>query len=224
VREYGAAPFGRWEELIVRKLAVLLSLVMTSALVEAATPSEGVPLKVRRGFFTETDIGGFFTVGGDNNYSNLQSYLQLGAGYQFGFGEGEKNAIPIGLHVGIGANAANCFAGFTDKTKTTCAQSDNFTVTFITATAGFMRSIVERFYIGGKALIGYTLLDPAPVVSGTGTSQLAINKGINFGVAFSVEYATNMDHFTIGFDAVYRLILGPNISTIQFFPRVKYTF
>jgi hypothetical protein len=43
-------------------------------------------------------------------------------------------------------------------------------------------------------------------------------------VAGSVEYATNMDHFTIGLDVVYRMILGPNIHTLQFFPRVKYTF
>ncbi len=199
----------------MRKLLVVLTLILVPTFAEAATPSEGIPLKVRRGFFTETDIGGFFTVGGQNGYSNLQSYLQLGAGYQFSFGEGEKNAIPVGLHVGIGANAANCWSRL-QGTDQVCDQSDNFTVTFITASVGFMRQIFERFYVGGKLLVGYTLLDPEPVVS--------VSKGVNFGVGGSVEYATNMDHFTIGFDFVYRLVLGPNIHTLQFYPRVKYTF
>ena len=199
----------------MRKLLFTLTLILVPALAEAATSSEGIPLKVRRGFFTETDIGGFFTVGGLNSYSNLQSYLQLGAGYQFSFGEGEKNAIPVGLHVGIGANAANCWEQLLPD-GITCTQSDNFTVTFISASVGFMRQIFERLYVGGKLLVGYTLLDPEPVAG--------ISKGVNFGAGGSIEYATNMDHFTIGLDFVYRLVLGPNIHTLQFYPRVKYTF
>ncbi len=199
----------------MRKLLVVLTLVLVPTLTQAATTSEGVPLKVRRGFFTETDIGGFFTVGGDNGYSNLQSYLQLGAGYQFSFGEGEKNAIPIGLHVGIGANAANCWAGLLPD-KTTCSQSDNFTITFISLSAGFMRQIFERLYVGGKLLVGYTLLDPEPVVG--------VSKGVNFGVGGSVEYATNMDHFSVGIDVAFRFVIGPNIPSFAFYPRVQYTF
>src|SRR5437899_584983 len=96
----------------------------------AATPSEGVPLKVRRGFFTETDLfWGFLTLGGQDSYSNLQVYLQLGIGYDI------TENLEIGLHVGIGANAANCW-GDTVDTKANCLSngvsvSDNFTVTFI---------------------------------------------------------------------------------------------
>jgi hypothetical protein len=217
VRRLSAA----WRSAILRKLLVVLSLVLAPALVHAATPSEGVPLKVRRGFFTETGIGGFFTVGGDNGYSNLQSYLQLGAGYQFSFGEGEKNAVPIGLHVGIGANAANCWGGLSKSQI--CLQSDNFTVTFIGGSAGFMRSIAERFYIGAKLLFGYTLLDPPPQVDANG---VPFKGGAHLGAGLGVEYATNMDHFAIGVDAGYRLILGGTdiIHTLHFVVRVKYTF
>ncbi len=206
------------------KLVVVLALILSPALAAAATPSEGVPLKVRRGFFTETGIGGFFTVGGDNQYSNLQSYLQLGAGYQFSFGANEENAVPIGLHVGIGANAANCHAGLTKALE--CSQSDNFTITFITLSGGFMRSIAERFYVGGKLLVGYTLLDPPPQVDAAGNS---FNKGINVGLALGVEYATNMDHFAIGVDAGWRMIIpfgveANLIQSLHFLVRVKYTF
>ena len=102
------------------------------------------------------------------------------------------------------------------KADGSCTQADSFTVTFITASVGYMRSVIERFYVGAKLLVGYTLLDPAPVAGVAG--------GLNVGIAPGIEYATNMDHFTIGLDVVYRIILGPNIQSLQFYPRVKYTF
>ncbi len=205
----------------MRKLLVVLSLVLAPALAVAATPSEGVPLKVRRGFFTDIGVGIFHTVGGDNGYSNAQSFLQLGAGYQFGFGEGEKYAVPVAINVGIGANAANCWAGLSAAND--CSQSDNFTVTFIGGSAGFMRSIAERLYVGGKVLFGYTLLDPAPEVDAAGN---AFTKGVHLGVGLGLEYATNMDHFTIGVDVGYRMILGGAtiIHSLHYLVRVKYTF
>jgi hypothetical protein len=198
----------------VRKLATLLIALSVSSSALAATPSEGVPLQVRRGFFTETDIGGFFTVGGDNGYSNLQTYLQLGIGYQLTINDG-KGLIPIGFHVGIGANAQNCWAGL--NAAGACTQSDNFTMTMLNASVGYLHQVVERFYVGGKLLGGVTLLDPDPV----GDNTLA---RANFGVAASVEYATNMDHFSVGLDVSYRLVIGPNISALGFYPRVQYTF
>jgi hypothetical protein len=199
----------------VRKLATLVAALLVSSSAFAATPAEGVPLQVRRGFFTETDVGGIFTVGGDNGYSNLQTYLQLGLGYQLTINEG-KGIIPIGLHVGIGANAQNCWAGLIASSNA-CSQSDNFTMTFLNASVGYLHQVVERFYVGGKLLGGFTLLDPDPV--GTGSPG-----GGNFGVALSIEYATNMDHFSVGLDVSYRLIIGPNIHGLMFYPRVQYTF
>lgn len=197
----------------MRKLASLLIALTSFTSAYAATPSEGVPLQVRRGFFTETDIGGFFTVGGDNGYSNLQTYLQLGVGYQLTINEG-KGLIPIGVHVGIGANAQNCWAGLLPNN--TCSTSDNFTLTMISASAGYLHQVVERLYLGGKIIVGGTLLDPEPVA---GTPF-----GLNAGVAATLEYATNMDHFSIGLDISYRLIIGPNINALMFYPRVQYTF
>ncbi|MBX7096325.1 MAG: adventurous gliding motility protein CglE [Myxococcaceae bacterium] len=185
---------------------------------QAATPQEGVPLKVRTGFFTETDIGGFLTLGGDDAYSNLQAYLQLGVGYQFNLGDEDKHYIPVGLHVGIGASAGNCYAGRVGGggSQGACPQADSFTATFINASVGYMRRIIERLYVGGRVMGGYTLLDPAPVAN--------VKGGIDLGGAIGLEYATNMDHFTIGVDVVYRLIIGANVHSLQFFPRVKYTF
>ena len=96
----------------------LLFALVFSTVAQAAAPSEGVALKVRRGFFTETDIGGFMTVGGNDQYSNLQTYLQLGIGYDVG-----RN-VEFGLHYGTGANAADCYNGKTSGGD--CSASDNF--------------------------------------------------------------------------------------------------
>ena len=205
----------------MRKLATLFAALVVSSSAYAATPAEGVPLQVRRGFFTETDIGGIFTVGGDNGYSNFQTYLQLGLGYQITLNDGptwtgsSKALIPIGIHVGIGANAQNCWAGL--NAAGACTQSDNFTMTFINASVGYLQQLVPRFYAGVKLLGGVTLLDPDPV--GDGRLVRA-----NIGGALSIEYATNMDHFSVGVDVAYRLIIGPNIHALMFYPRVQYTF
>jgi len=196
----------------VQKLVALLIVILAPAAL-AAAPSEGVPLQVRRGFFTETDIGGFFTVGGNNGYSNLQTYLQLGAGYQLTIGEG-RGLVPLGVHVAIGANAQNCWSGL--KRDDSCTLSDNFTLIFISASAGYLHRVLDRLYIGGKVIAGWTLLDPAPVEGVTG--------GVNAGIAGSVEYATNMDHFSIGLDIAFRFVIGPNIPSLGFYPRVQYTF
>ncbi|MBX5484060.1 MAG: adventurous gliding motility protein CglE [Myxococcaceae bacterium] len=205
----------------MRKVVILMSLVV-AAVAQAATPSEGVPLKVRRGFFTETDIGVFFTLGGQSGYSNAQTYLQLGVGYDV------TENIEFGAHFGIGANSQNCFAVtepgdcvVRSGPKDVTAFPDNFTFTFLDATAAYLFKLADRFYISPRLVVGYTLLDPAPLQDANGDP---VNSGLNVGGALGVEYATYMDHFTIGADASARIVLGPNIVAIAIFPRVKYTF
>ena len=46
--------------------SVLVAALALSTTALAGTPPEGVEYKPRRGFFTETDIGMFFTLGGEN--------------------------------------------------------------------------------------------------------------------------------------------------------------
>ena len=198
----------------MRKL-VIVFLALLPAFASAATPPEGAPLKVRRGFFTETDIGAFNTFGGDNAYSNLQVYLQLGLGYDI------TENIELGLHVGIGANAANCHAGKDERTMN-CLKADNFTVTFIDLSFAYLFRVAERLYIAPKIVGGLTLLDPAPTVNAAGND---VTLAPNGGLAIGVEYATNVDHFTVGLDVVLvRWIFIANISSHQYYLRVKYTF
>ena len=45
-----------------------------------------------------------------------------------------------------------------------------------------------------------------------------------FASVQDIEYATNMDHFSIGLDVAFRFVIGPNIPSLGFYPRVQYTF
>jgi hypothetical protein len=178
----------------------------------ASAPQQGVPVQLRRGLFTETDIGVFLTVGGDDRYSNPQTYLQLGVGYD------AANNFELGAHFGLGASAANCFAG---RTGGSCPLADSFTVIFLNLSATYLVRVAERLYLTPKITGGYAALDPAPLYSSTGR---LVRSGANLGAGIGIEYATRMDHFSIGADCLLRHILGANISTLAFLPRLKYTF
>ena len=197
---------------------LMLALALWPAIASAESPPQGVALKVRRGFFTETNIGVFFTLGGNNGYSNAQTYLQLGLGLDV------SENVEVGAHFGIGSNAQNCFVSSVPSGGL-CQQGiqdfpDNFTVTFFDATAAYLFRLAERFYIAPKLAGGYTVLDPPPVPDEGGL----VSGGPNVGGGVGLEYATNMDHFSIGADGLGRFIVGPNMTTVAAYFRVKYTF
>lgn len=202
------------KSLPVAAVAVALVAVLSQE-AHAATPPEGVPLQVRRGFFVETNVGVFWTMGGENTYSNGQPYLQLGVGYDIG------QRISVGAHFALGSSAANCFAGYVPGTANQCILADNFTVMFGDATVAYLVPLAERLYLTPKVAAGITRLDPSPkdAVDPSGTTN-----AFNAGAGVGIEYATSMDHFSIGADLLVRYIVGPNIPTFALFPRVKYTF
>lgn len=209
----------------MKKSSILAALILFPTLTFAATPSEGVALKVRRGFFTDVDVGALFTLGGANQYSNAQTYLQLGVGYDV------SEAIELGLNLGIGASAANCFATVSGETCVSEDRdpnngnrpfelSDNFTIMMVNLNAAYLIKLAERFYLAPKLTAGYTLLDPAPVRSG----GKPVTSGPNAGAGVGIEYATSMDHFAVGADLMARFIIGPNIPVLTPYARIKYTF
>ncbi len=191
----------------MKKRSVIALCVLFSSVASAATPSEGVAMTVRRGFFTEVDVGLFVNVLGSDGYSNLQSYLQLGVGYNIG------EAVELGVHFGLGSNAQNCWAAYENDR---CLGAANFTLSFINASAAYNFKLLHQLFLSPKLTGGWTLLEPEPI--------LGLNGAPNIGGGVGIEYVTEMDHFSIGFDALARLIVGPNVLSLQFYPRVKYTF
>ncbi|MFN7132816.1 MAG: adventurous gliding motility protein CglE [Myxococcales bacterium] len=204
-------------------MAVLATMLLPAASF-AAVPAAGVQQEIRTGFFTDVNLGGFFTVGGKNSAgasrpSNAQPYLQLGIGYDVA-----KN-FSLGASFGLGASASACFSEVDPKSgvcvgtdadgkKTTVA--DNFTATTFAAAALYKHYFNERFTLQPRLLLVYARLDPGLRPGATG--------GFLAGASVGVEYATHMDHFSIGADAAGQFVVGPNIFSVAIFPKVKYTF
>lgn len=216
-------------------LAVLAAaMTLAPAFAWAGTPSAGVAQEARSGFFADISPGAFFTATGTNSrgnkgVSNAQAYLQLGIGYDVLKMKGEETfGLAIGLNFGLGSSAASCFANVTtngdciyDTSKKTSDPTniapDNFTVSQLGAEVLFKIKVYDRLFLRPRITVGYAFLDPLPIE----------NLGLTFyaGVAFGIEYATRMDHFTIGIDLFdAKLIIGPNIPTFAIYPVIKYTF
>ncbi|MBZ4409108.1 adventurous gliding motility protein CglE [Myxococcus sp. XM-1-1-1] len=200
----------------MKKSQLVAALALLSSPALAATPPEGVEFQPRRGFYTDTNVGVFFTVGGENAYSNAQTYLQLGIGYDL------TERISLGAHFGMGSSAQNCFAGYLPGTET-CSLSDNFTMQFLDMSAAYHVPLMNRLYLTPKLVAGYTRMDPAPVDPDENDPGRAVSSP-NAGVGVGLEYATGMDHFTVGADLLARYVIGPNITSFAIFPKVKYTF
>lgn len=189
-------------------------LLLAPVLAFAATPPEGVPLEVRRGFFTETNLGVFGTVGGADGYSNAETYVQLGVGYDL------SSRLELGASFGLGASAANCLT--TRDALGRCASPDSFTMMFFDLSAAYLHPLKGRLYLVPRVAAGYTRLDPAPRDTSSGDARTA--SGLNLGAGMGVEYATAMDHFSIGADLMFRYVLGVRVATFALYPRIKYTF
>ncbi len=200
----------------------------------AGTPSAGVAQEVRNGFFADVNLGGFFTATGTNSrgnkgVSNAQAYLQLGIGYDIikATPPDDSFGFALGLNFGLGSSAASCFANVTSNgeciydvskraSDPTNIAPDNFTVTMIGLEAIFKVKVYDRLFLRPRVVGGYAILDPVPIQ----------DLGLTFyaGAAVGLEYATHMDHFSIGLDIEAKLIIGPNIPAFAFYPMIKYTF
>jgi hypothetical protein len=64
----------------VKKSQLIAALALLSSPALAATPPEGVEFQPRRGFFTETDIGVFFTLAGRMSIRTRRRTCSSGSG------------------------------------------------------------------------------------------------------------------------------------------------
>jgi hypothetical protein len=219
------------------KLARICALVLLAApgAALAATPQVGVEQQLRRGFFTETDLGTYFDfrTAAPATVSNAQAYLQLGVGYDI------TDRFSVALQFGLGASSGVCLqdisnsgdCGVVDQAGNIApdpqnpAQKqilpDNFSNTFYQLHLSYRFSLAERLALVPGVIVGYQKLDPAPVLD---ANSNPLSGGFMAGVDASLEYATHMDHFFVGLDVVPRYLFGPNLLSMAIFPRVKYTF
>lgn len=213
-------------------LALVAALVVAPLAAEAATPSLGVQTPIRRGFFTETDLGLFFTTGGQGaNPSNAQAYLSLGVGYDV-LTSG-KHFVALGLGFSLGASAGACFGevvpandggnlcvapgqGY-DETTQEGLLSDNWSATTVEGAIWYGYEVLPRLMLTAKGLGGVGFIQPMAFADTENPVPL-------LGGGVGLEYATHFDHFSVGLDMSAKYFLGPNVMGVAIAPRVKYTF
>ncbi len=211
-----------------RTLMVAALAALAPAASRASAPAEGVPQVLRSGLFADVSLGGFATAGGRDptgqaTLSSPQVYLQLGLGYDLG------RRFSVGASFGLGASASSCFAAAAsgtcvfDGTRPATADNtaaDNFTVALMTAQASYKLFFSERLTVQPRLYAGLAVLDPEPRRSGSSLVGRAFAAGAGVGV----EYATRLDHISLGADLSARWVTGAQLLAFALSPKIKYTF
>lgn len=196
-------------------LAKVVSLCAIAALVTAspARAQFGATIPFGKGFYAQTDIGAYITAGGGDGYSNVQTFLQLGGGYSLRLAKGQF-LVPVGISVGIGANAQNCWAS--RLASGACASADSFTLLQIEASGGFLVRLIPSVYLGPRVTVGTAVLVPR--------NQGSTDAAFSLGVGGSLDYLTGFSSLSVGIDVMYRRIFGADVNAISISPRVRYIF
>ncbi|SRR5258708_2070734 len=86
---------------------------------------------------------------------------------------------------------------------------------------------------GSARMPGFTDLSPGPVLNGSTVPDHL--PGFHFGAGAALDYDTHLEHFAVGFDALFRYTLarytaaGGNSQTLRLpslavMPRIRYVF
>lgn len=189
---------------------------------QAATPATGEPQVLRSGLFLDVNLGITTMLGGKRlsdgaaKPSAPSPYLQIGVGCDV------LPRLAAGLTFGLGASGGRCLGAVTAQGTCIEGTSDNssvasdFTLALVGAELSYRHPLGRRLHLSPRLHLGWTFLDPAP--------RLSVRGGFSAGLALGLEWATPLDHFTLGLELDWRLVAGPNLHTLGLYPRVKYTF
>ncbi len=221
-------------------LAVVASLVCAapaladSQLDLSSISSTGSPEPVRTGFYMETELGAFMTLGGAESYSNTEAFLGLGVGYDLL--TVALGTLSAGLQFQLAPSAADCYiTGPGGADACPASGSSTFTMAAVDAVVSFRFQILNRLYIPARLFGGMADFTPLPrcdlaansCPSPTGVAAANPAGDVwepTFGGATGIEWATGFDHFTIGLEASLRLVPVMNMMGVAIYPRIKYTF
>ncbi len=189
--------------------------------------SNGSPDSVRTGFFAETSLGTFFTLGGADGYSNVEAFLGLGVGYDI------LRSLAVSLQFQLAPSAGDCYGP--NDSYCPGSGSSTFTMVALDLQVSYRIEVIDRLFVPIRVFGGMADLTPLPRCDLVGASACSPQAGSSppgdvwepsFGLATGIEYATHFDHFTIGLEASGRYVApgGLNMFAIAIYPRIKYTF
>lgn len=198
-------------------------MIAALPLLLAALQTGAVDPAPRRGTWVETSLGVFTAMGGSRTLSAAQPYLGLTLGRHLG----ERASVFASL--GLGAASASCYQL---DAKGACRGSDSFGATFVEGGGAYGFPIAPRTLLSLKLVGGLTDLSPGPVQDdGSVPGHL---RGFHLGSGASLDYATRLDHFAVGVDALLRYTIARytaaggsrtlGIPSLAVMPRIRYVF
>ncbi len=207
-------------------LAVLVFAVIAAAPAQAEqldlsnVSSTGSPEPVRTGFYAETALGTFMTLGGADGYSNMEAFLSLGVGYDI------FDAFAVGVQFQLAPSAGDCYGPSDAYCSGSSAQgSSTFTMAALDLVLSYKLEVFDRLYVPFRVFGGmadFTPLPRADMGASAGAGDVWVPTG---GAATGIEYATRFDHFTIGLEISARFVPSTvNMMALAIYPQVKYTF
>lgn len=212
-------------------LVALATVVLAPTVAGAATPMQGVPTQIRRGFFTETDFGAFFTLGGNGKSpSNMQAYFHLGAGYDL-YAQGD-HLLTVAAGLAMGTSAGSCYGNTPEPNpnggifcRDTALDADgepydlssNWSATMVEGSVLYGYQVMPRLMLTGRLIGGLGFIQPKAFPKDSDTLPMV-------GLGVGAEWATQFDHFSLGLDIAGRSFLGTSAIAVSIAPRVKYTF
>jgi hypothetical protein len=211
---------------------VLARPAMAEQLDLSSIASNGSPQPVRTGFYVETSLGTFFTLGGNDGYSNVEAFLGLGVGYDI------LRELSVSLEFQLAPSAGDCYIA-NSAGQDNCGAGANgaasqgsstFTMAALDLEVSYRVPVLDRLFIPIRAFGGVADLSPLPRCDMANACQEANQPGDvwvpSFGLATGIEYATHFDHFTLGLEASGRYVApgALNMFAVAIYPRVKYTF
>ncbi len=209
--------------------------------------TEADVFEIRRGFFTEADLGVFFTLFGRNTnavefptraFSNVQPFLGITVGYDLFHGPSYNFAAGVKLAAGYSAGSGRASQQVVDSFPAIQVSQLSADYSVLQAGATIMGAyfLTDRIALTLKLDGGAGFVDPDPRLfaaeEGAGSSVFAPVVGGGIGV----EYFTLLNDFSVGLDLRGALVLlsgstkangvsvGGPIPAMSISVPIKYTF
>jgi hypothetical protein len=169
---------------------------------DAAEAAVGVPFQVRHGWFAETQVGVFSTLGGQKPFANGQPFIGLSLGLD----------LPNVEHLTVFGTIAQGASGSPDNLSLLPFE--------LGARYGF-GELAPRLTPHVLAVAGYSVITP----SGAPDRGITETTGsVHAGGGFGLEYVTRLDGLTVGAEVVVRQAFAPFLTSLAAYPRIKYVF
>lgn len=202
-----------------------------------AMASQQEAFVIRRGFWTQADLGVFFTLGGKNydtlqgltskGISNIQPFVGVTAGYDIAYSDSYQFAIGAKLAAAYSAGAARvtdaALARVADDAATMASDFGIYELGLL-AKFGFFLSprVALNLAIDG----GASFVDPDPTKAATEDGAGGAVFAPLFGAGLGVEYYTLLNDFSVGLDLRFAMAMvsGASIPGLSITLPIRYTF